>query len=68
MSTQTMPMPVTDERTLEQLEVEFLLGPDPFPTPQQLDLAELLAPAIGQVDDDPACRVTRVRTGKACCD
>jgi hypothetical protein len=59
---------VSDERVLEQLEAEFLLSPDPWTLTAEPDLADTLAPAIGEVDHDPACRVTRVRTGKACCD
>jgi hypothetical protein len=68
MSGQTTTAPASDERALEQLEAAFLLSPEPWPIPPRADLAECLAPAIGQVDHDPACRVTRIRTGRACCD
>jgi hypothetical protein len=67
MSSQTLPAPV-DEHALEQLEAEFLLSPDPWSLTPEVDLAETLAPGLGQFDDDPSCRVTRVRTGRACCD
>jgi hypothetical protein len=60
--------PATDERVLEELEAAFLLSSEPWPLPPCADLAESLAPAIGQTDHDPACRVTRIRTGRACCD
>jgi hypothetical protein len=68
MSSQTEPAPASDERVLEDLEAAFLLRLEPWPLPPRTDLAEALSPAIGQVDDEPACRVTRIRTGKACCD
>ncbi len=62
-----MPAPVSDDPALEQLEAEFLLSADPWPVPV-IDLAETLAPAIGRIDDDPACRVTRIMTRRGCCD
>jgi hypothetical protein len=68
MSSQTKPTPASDERVFAELEAAFLLSVDPWPLPPRTDLAETLSPAIGQVDDEPVCRVTRIRTGKACCD
>jgi hypothetical protein len=68
VASQTIPAPVSEERVLEQLEAEFLLSPDPWLSPQELDLAETLAPAIGRVHADPACRVTRIMTRRGCCD
>jgi hypothetical protein len=62
MNSQTMPSPVSDERVLEQLETEFLRSPSLWPSPSEIDVAELLAPAIGRTDFDPVCRTTRIRS------
>jgi hypothetical protein len=62
MNGQTMPSPVSDERVLEQLEAEFLRSPRLWPSPSEIDVAELLAPAIGRTDFDPVCRTTRIRS------
>ncbi len=63
-----MPAPVDDDQVLEQLEAAFLLIPAFCPSPSEIDLAETLAPVIGRVDHDPACRITRVKTNRWCCD
>jgi hypothetical protein len=62
VNSQTMPAPVSDERVLEQLEAEFVRGPSFWPLPSEIDLAEMLAPAIGRTDFDPVCRTTRIRS------
>jgi hypothetical protein len=62
MNSQTMSSPVSDERVLEQLEAEFLRSPSLWPSPSEVDVAELLAPAIGRTDLDPVCRTTRIRS------
>jgi hypothetical protein len=62
MSTETMPAPISDDRVLEQLEAEFLRSPSFWPSPSELDLAEMLDPAIGRSDFDPVCRTTRIRS------
>jgi hypothetical protein len=62
MSTETMPAPISDDRVLEQLEAEFLRSPGFWPSPSELDLAEMLDPAIGRSDFDPVCRTTRIRS------
>jgi hypothetical protein len=62
MNSQTMSSPVSDERVLEQLEAEFLRTPSLWPSPSEVDVAELLAPAIGRTDLDPVCRTTRIRS------
>jgi hypothetical protein len=62
MNSQTMPAPVSDESVLEQLEAEFLRSPSLWPSPSEIDLAELLAPAIGRTDVDPVCRTTRIKS------
>jgi hypothetical protein len=67
MSRQTMPAPVGDD-VLERLEAELLRSPAPLWSPEELDLAEALAPVIERIDHDPACRITRVRTNRWCCD
>jgi hypothetical protein len=67
MSRQTMPAPVGDD-VLERLEAELLRSPALLWSPEELDLAEALAPVIERIDHDPACRITRVRTNRWCCD
>ena len=62
MTSQEMAAPASDESVLEQLEAEFLRGPTLWPSPSQIDVAELLAPAIGRTDFDPVCRSTRIRS------
>jgi hypothetical protein len=62
MSSQTMPPPVSDERVLEELEAEFLRSPSFSPLASEIDLAEMLAPAIGRSDVDPVCRSTRIKS------
>jgi hypothetical protein len=64
----TVPAPVSDECVLEQLEARFLRGSDVWPSSSELALAEMLAPAIGRVDDDPVCRMSKRRTIRYCCD
>jgi hypothetical protein len=62
MTSQEMAAPVSDESVLEQLEAEFLRNPSLLPSPSEIDVAELLAPAIGRTDFDPVCRSTRIRS------
>jgi hypothetical protein len=62
MSSQTMPPPVSDERVLEELEAEFLRSPSFSPLPSDIDLAEMLAPAIGRSDVDPVCKSTKIKS------
>jgi hypothetical protein len=62
VNTQTEPVPVSDEGSLEQLEAEFLRNPSVSAVPSELDLAEMLAPAIGRVDVDPVCGRTHIRS------
>lgn len=62
MNSQTMPSPVSEESALEQLEADFLRSPSLWPSPSEIDVAELLAPAIGRTDFDPVCRITRIRS------
>jgi hypothetical protein len=58
MSTETL----LEAAVLEQLEAEFLRSPSLWPSPSEIDVAELLAPAIGRTDFDPVCRSTRIRS------
>jgi hypothetical protein len=67
VSSQTMPAPVDDD-VLERLEVELLRSPALLWSPEELDLADALAPAIERAGDDPVCRITRVKTNRWCCD
>jgi hypothetical protein len=62
MNSETMPAPVSDESVLEQLEAEFLRSPSPWPSASEVDVAEMLAPAIGRTDIDPVCRTTRIKS------
>jgi hypothetical protein len=62
MSTETMPAPISDESLLEQLEAEFLRSPSFWPSPSEIDLAEMLAPAIRRSDIDPVCGRTVIRS------
>jgi hypothetical protein len=62
MTSQEMAAPVSDESVLEQLEAEFLRNPSLLQSPSEIDVAELLAPAIGRTDFDPVCRSTRIRS------
>jgi hypothetical protein len=62
MSSQTTPPPVSDERVLEELEAEFLRSPSSWPLPSEIDLAEMLAPAIGRSDVDPVCKSTKIKS------
>jgi hypothetical protein len=61
MNSETMPAPV-DESVLEQLEAEFLRSPSLWPWPPEVDVAEMLAPAIGRTDVDPVCKSTKIKS------
>jgi hypothetical protein len=62
VNSQTLCAPIGDDSVLEQLEAEFLRSPGFWPSPSEIDLAEMLAPAIGRSDVDPVCRTTRIRS------
>ncbi len=62
MKSQAMHAPVSDESVLEQLEAEFLRTPSLWPSPWEIDLAEMLAPAVGRTDVDPVCKTTKIKS------
>jgi hypothetical protein len=62
MNSQTMPAPVSDDSVIEQLEAEFLRGPSHWPSPSEINVEELLAPAIYRTQVDPVCRSTRIKS------
>lgn len=63
----TITAPSRDQGALERLEAEFLGWGGDVPEPVEIDLAEMLAPVIGRLDDDPVCKSTKLKTGKGCC-
>jgi hypothetical protein len=58
---QTLTPPGSDERALDELEAEFLRCASVWPSTLEIDAAEMLAPAIGSVDQ-PACAGSYLRS------
>ena len=53
---------VNNEPVLEQLEAEFAHNLCLWPLPSEIDVAELLAPALSRTGLDPVCRTTRIKS------
>jgi hypothetical protein len=59
---------VSDDQVLEQLEAEFLRSASSLASCPEFDLAEMLAPAVGLLDDEAARMMSKKTSRKYCCD